>query len=88
MSQSTEHTRPDAGPLKQKAGAAKDAVVDLAGEAKLYATDSAYYAKDSALTKYDDFKGQTIDYIRENPYKAIGIAAGVGLLVGLILKRR
>jgi ElaB/YqjD/DUF883 family membrane-anchored ribosome-binding protein len=27
------------------------------------------------------------DYVRENPWGAIGIAAGVGLLVGLLMRR-
>ena len=29
-----------------------------------------------------------VTFIQQNPYKAIGIAAGVGLLLGLVLKRR
>lgn len=33
--------------------------------------------------------GQATDtYVRENPWKAVGIAAGVGLLAGLLLNRR
>ena len=31
---------------------------------------------------------QTDDYVRENPWTAIGIAAGVGFLVGLLSNRR
>jgi ElaB/YqjD/DUF883 family membrane-anchored ribosome-binding protein len=27
------------------------------------------------------------DYVRENPWSAIGIAAGVGLIVGLLMRR-
>ena len=30
----------------------------------------------------------TDDYVRENPWQSVGIAAGVGLLVGLLLARR
>jgi ElaB/YqjD/DUF883 family membrane-anchored ribosome-binding protein len=30
----------------------------------------------------------TDDYVRTNPWQAVGIAAGVGLLVGLLLGRR
>jgi len=32
--------------------------------------------------------GQTEDKIKENPFAAVGIAAAVGLLVGLLLNRR
>ena len=28
------------------------------------------------------------EYVRENPWQSVGIAAGVGLLVGLLLARR
>jgi len=30
----------------------------------------------------------SVDYIRQNPWRAIGISAGVGLLLGVILGRR
>lgn len=30
----------------------------------------------------------TDEYVHENPWKSIGVAAGVGLLVGLVLGRR
>jgi len=28
------------------------------------------------------------DYVHENPWKAIGVAAGAGMLIGLLLNRR
>ncbi len=28
------------------------------------------------------------DYVRDNPWQAVGIAAGIGLVVGLVLGRR
>jgi ElaB/YqjD/DUF883 family membrane-anchored ribosome-binding protein len=30
----------------------------------------------------------TDEYVHENPWKAVGIAAGVGLIVGLLIGRR
>ena len=30
----------------------------------------------------------TDEYVHENPWKAVGIAAGVGLVVGLLIGRR
>ena len=30
----------------------------------------------------------TDEYVHENPWKAVGIAAGVGFLVGLLISRR
>ena len=30
----------------------------------------------------------TDDYVQENPWKAVGIAAGLGLVIGLLVSRR
>ena len=30
----------------------------------------------------------TDEYVRENPWKAVGVAAGVGFLIGLLINRR
>jgi len=30
----------------------------------------------------------TDEYVRENPWKAVGVAAGVGFLLGLLINRR
>ena len=53
----------------------------------------------SAKDKLDDLhedlieKGReavkaTDDYVQENPWKAVGIAAGIGLAIGLLVSRR
>jgi len=81
--------------IKEKASAAKDAVADLAGEAKRYAghrvsearqstTEWASAAKEQA-TRYG---GMVSDYVQRNPYKTLAIAAGAGILIGMMLKRR
>jgi ElaB/YqjD/DUF883 family membrane-anchored ribosome-binding protein len=36
----------------------------------------------------EDAMHATEDYVRGNPWQAIGIAAGVGLIVGVLLARR
>lgn len=50
---------------------------------------------DVAMNKAQDVKetakevAQTTDeYVRENPWKAVAISAGVGLIVGLLISRR
>ena len=85
----------DNAAIKQKAAAAKDAVVDLAGEAKRYAAHRASDARqtasewvDTAKTKVGQANDNVIDYVQRNPFKAIGIAVGIGFVAGLILKRR
>ena len=78
----------DAAALKQKAVAAKDAVADLASELKNYAGDRFSSLKDTTVDKVQDVGEDVAEFIQRNPYKAIGIAAGVGLVLGLLLKRR
>ena len=36
----------------------------------------------------EDATEATDEYVRENPWQSVGIAAGVGLLLGLLLARR
>ena len=52
-------------------------------------------AKDKLEDLQDDLleKGQAAtkaadEYVHENPWKAVGIAAGLGLIIGLLISRR
>jgi ElaB/YqjD/DUF883 family membrane-anchored ribosome-binding protein len=85
----------DGSHLKESAVAVKDAVVDLASETGRLARQRLNDAKDSAAEMIDTVKSKAGDYndtvvgfIRKNPYKSIAIAAGVGLGVGFLLRRR
>ena len=44
--------------------------------------------EDEALKRAREVADATDEYVRENPWQSVGIAAGVGLLVGLLLGRR
>ena len=44
--------------------------------------------EDEALRRAREVAGATDEYVRENPWQSVGIAAGVGLLLGLLLARR
>ena len=81
--------------LKQKVVAAKNAVADLASEAKRYASHRLADSKDTAVSwastaksKAGDYSENVVDYVQRNPYKSIAIAVGIGFVAGLILKRR
>lgn len=78
----------DARLLREKAATAKTAVAELASEAKVYAGDRFSTIKSRAAARIKDTSQTVVEYIQQNPYKSLGIAAGVGLLFGLILKRR
>jgi ElaB/YqjD/DUF883 family membrane-anchored ribosome-binding protein len=41
-----------------------------------------------ALARAKEAAGAADEYVRENPWQSIGIAAGVGLLLGLMVSRR
>lgn len=44
--------------------------------------------EDEVLRRAREVTDATEGYVRENPWQSVGIAAGVGLLVGLLLARR
>jgi ElaB/YqjD/DUF883 family membrane-anchored ribosome-binding protein len=44
--------------------------------------------EEEAIKRAREVAQATEDYVRENPWQSVGIAAGVGLLVGLLLSRR
>jgi ElaB/YqjD/DUF883 family membrane-anchored ribosome-binding protein len=44
--------------------------------------------EEEAYQRARDAAHATEDYVRENPWQSVGIAAGIGLLVGLLLSGR
>ena len=85
----------DAEMLKQRAVAAKDAIVDLGSGAKTYASHRLSDAKekasewvDTAKDKASTVNDNVVDFVQRKPFTAIGIAIGIGFVAGLILKRR
>jgi ElaB/YqjD/DUF883 family membrane-anchored ribosome-binding protein len=42
----------------------------------------------SAIRRGEEALHSTEDYARRNPWQAMGIAAGVGLVIGVLLARR
>jgi ElaB/YqjD/DUF883 family membrane-anchored ribosome-binding protein len=85
----------DKEALMEKTVAVKDAVVDLAGEAKNFAShrvsdvrDTASEWIDTAKEKASDANTAVIKYVQKNPFKSIAIAVGVGFVAGMLLKRR
>ena len=38
--------------------------------------------------QFDDLAEQAEDYVRDNPFKAVGITFAAGLVLGLLLRRR
>lgn len=44
--------------------------------------------EDEAVRRAREVADAADEYVRENPWQSVGIAAGVGLLLGLLLGRR
>ena len=44
--------------------------------------------EEQALERARELAGDADQYVRGNPWQAVGIAAGVGLLLGLLMSRR
>lgn len=45
-------------------------------------------AQDALIEKSKAAARATDDYVHDNPWKAVGVAAGVGLVIGLLIGRR
>lgn len=68
---------------------------DKIGEMRARAEESVRQAKerlsgieDEALKQARVLAGEADEYVRGNPWRAVTIAAGVGLVLGLLMSRR
>ena len=78
-----ELLRATAGQAGEKVSAARERIQEnlVAAKARLAAAQEAITAKTKQAAKATD------EYVHENPWKAVGIAAGVGLVVGMLISR-
>jgi ElaB/YqjD/DUF883 family membrane-anchored ribosome-binding protein len=95
MNKHTHSVHNDMGTLAEDARALMTATADVAGEkvadARKRLADTLESAKEIAGRVRDralDCAKATDEAVREHPYKAIGIALGVGALLGYVLSRR
>jgi len=95
MSKQTQATSNDMGTLAEDARALMAATADVAGEK----VDEARKRLASALERSKEIYGcvrekavegakAADEAVREHPYQAIGIAFGVGALIGILAARR
>ena len=83
------------GTLAEDARALMTATADVAGEKVADARKRLADALESAKEIAGRVRDQAVDYakatdeaVHEHPYKAIGIALGVGALLGYLVSRR
>lgn len=78
-----ELLRATAGQAGDKAAAARERIQEslVVAKERLVAAERAVVEKTKQAAKATD------EYVHENPWKAVGIAAGVGLIVGMLISR-
>ncbi len=64
------------------------AIRERAQESLRAATASLAKAKEHTVTQVKDAVRTTDAYVHENPWKVLGMAAGAGVLLGLLMQRR
>lgn len=52
------------------------------------AKDELVRLQDAAVAKAQEVGDAADEFVHENPWKSIGIAAGIGLVVGMLVSRR
>ena len=68
----------------EKVTAARERIQDSLHKAKVKLAE----AEDVVVLKTKQAARVTDEYVHENPWRAVGIAAGVGLIIGLLIGRR
>lgn len=77
--------------LRATAGVAGERMVDLRERIGERLRDAKLRIADTEAALVDRTKAAaraTDDYVNENPWQAVGIAAGIGFLLGIIIGRR
>ncbi|MCE9641994.1 MAG: YqjD family protein [Betaproteobacteria bacterium] len=68
----------------EKVAVARERIQDSLHQAKVKLAE----AEDVIVQRSKQAARATDDYVRENPWQAVGAAAGVGLVIGLLIGRR
>ena len=59
-----------------------------AEESLRHARERLTQLEDEALQRAREVADATEEYVRENPWQSLGIAAGIGLVLGILISRR
>jgi ElaB/YqjD/DUF883 family membrane-anchored ribosome-binding protein len=77
--------------LRATANQAGDKAADLRVKIQSHLADAKLKLADAEAAVVDKAKlvgRATDDYVHDNPWRSVGIAAGVGLIVGMLIGRR
>jgi len=79
-----ELLRATASQAGEKVSAAREKIQDSLRHAKVKLSE----VEDILIDKSEEAVRATDEYVHDHPWKAVGIAAGVGLIIGLLISRR
>ena len=79
-----ELLRATASQAGEKVSAARERIQASLASAKVKLTE----AERALLAKTKEAAKATDDYVRENPWQAVGVAAMAGLVLGILISRR
>jgi ElaB/YqjD/DUF883 family membrane-anchored ribosome-binding protein len=83
VSDAEELLRATAGQAGEKVNAARERIQDSLDGAKVRLA----VAQEAMLEKTRQAARATDDYVHESPWRAVGIGAGVGLVIGMLISR-
>lgn len=84
VSDAEEILRATAGVAGEKVGELRERIIDRLRDANVRIAD----AEEMLVDRTKAAARATDDYVNDNPWRAVGIAAGIGLLLGIIIGRR
>jgi ElaB/YqjD/DUF883 family membrane-anchored ribosome-binding protein len=79
-----ELLRATAGQASEKVTAARERIQGSLRNAKVKLAE----VEDMVIEQGKRAADATDEYVHEHPWKAVGIAAGVGLIIGMLISRR
>ncbi len=74
--------------MKSAHAQATDSLGDVAGERAKHYVDTGVEAYNKVANRTREVSKDVDGYVRGNPWMSIGAAAGIGFLLGMILRRR
>lgn len=78
-----ELLRATAGQAGEKVAAARERIQENLAAAKVRLAA----AQETVIAKTKQAANATDEYVHENPWKAVGIGAGIGLIIGMLISR-
>ena len=84
ISDAEDLLRATASTAGERVAAAREKVSDSLQRAKVKLAE----VEDVIVDKSKQAARATDEYVRDNPWRAVGIAAGIGVIIGMLISRR